>query len=463
MEAEISSKTKILVLNGTGAGAKDLSRILSVLTAVLKQNATQVQVFSPGTLKLTHCIGCFGCWLETPGICRFKEPAYQEMFKAWVQSDVVVMLTPVCFGSYSSTLKIFIDRILPVLQPFFQNYHGEIHHLPRYTKRPRLIGIGVQDTPNAGEAGTFRLLVGRHAIDMIAPSYAAEVINSNDDDEHLRKALALLLDREDVFPRGNAIKNILMPIETAISADQTNKPQRACLIIGSPKTLSNSSSSIVGNYVLERMKHQGWETNSLTIKPNLLTNEGQANLYSCIDNVDLLIIAFPLYIDTLPFLLTRALELIANHRRENTSRRPVRVFILVNNGFPESYQSNVALAVCRHFAVTAGMTWAGALTLGAGEAIVGGEPLKQKNDMGIPLFKIHQTLQNVADDLAQNRSVSIEAIHKLAGGPIPYTPFFIWKFMFIRGANGFWVQRATKNGVSKQQMRARPFESAAAS
>jgi multimeric flavodoxin WrbA len=448
---------KIVVLDGTRTGNERTVSILSALTGVLKQNDAEVTAFSLNNLKLAHCIGCFGCWLETPGICRFKEPAYQELFKAWVQSDVVVMLTPVCFGSYSSILKIFIDRILPVLQPFFQNYHGEIHHIPRYIKRPRLIGIGVQDTPNIDEAGTFKLLVGRHGIDMIAPSYAAEVINSNDDDDHLRKAFTSLITREDVFPRGKSIKYIVTPAETAISPAQTGKAYRAWLIIGSPKTLSNSSSSILGNYVLDRMKQRGWETDSLTIKPSLLTNEGQANLYSAIDSADLLILAFPLYIDTLPFMLTRALELIANHRREKTSRRPVRLFILVNNGFPESYQSNVALAMCRHFAAASGMIWAGALTLGAGEAIVGGETLKQKNEMGIPLFKIHQTLQNTADDLAQNRLVSLEAIQNLAGGPIPNTPFFIWRFLFIRGANKFWVVRAAKSGVNKKSMLARPY------
>ena len=93
---------------------------------------------------------------------------------------------------------------------------------------------------------------------------------------------------------------------------------------------------------------------------------------------------------------------------------------------------------------------------------MGGERLKLKNDMGIPLVKIHQTLQNTADDLAQNKPVSLEAIHNLAGGPIPNAPFFIWKFMFIRGANGFWVQRAARSGVDKKDMLARPYAADAA-
>jgi multimeric flavodoxin WrbA len=447
-----------MILDGTQAGGENLSSILAVLTEVFQTNDAEVRVYSTGDLKIAHCIGCFGCWLETPGICRFKEPVYQELFKAWVQSDTVVMLTPITFGSYSSTLKKFIDRTLPVLLPYFQSYLGETHHIPRYIKRPRLIGVGVQNARNSAEAETFKKLVGRHAIDMIAPSYAADVIGINDSRDELVRVFQSLLTRKDVFPRGNTIKDMVPPGEAAASQPQPGGVRRACLVIGSPKTMSNSSSGILGNYILDIVKQRGWETEVLTLKQNLSTQEGETALYAAVDRADLLIFAFPLYIDTLPFLVTRAMELIAGYRQKTAQSRPVHFFVLSNNGFPESYQNNVALTICRDFASIAGMTWAGVLALGAGEATVSGEPLKEFSQQGFPIFKVHQALKTAAEALAQGQPVPEEAIRNMAGCPIPFTPFFVWRLMFRKGANKYWRVRAAGNGVSKTDIPARPYK-----
>jgi multimeric flavodoxin WrbA len=461
MEAELSSKTKITILNGTGAGEKDLSPILGILTDVLKQNETQLQVFSPGTMKLAHCIGCFGCWLETPGFCRFKEPPYKEIYKAWMQSDIVILLTSVTFGGYSSPVKKIVERIVPALLPYMARYHGEFHHRPRYSKYPRLIGIGLQDKPNTAEAEIFKLLVGRHAIDMHAPSYAAEVINSNDDVDTFRQTFLSVLTRNDALRVGNSIKNLLQPVEVMNAKLEPNREQHALLIIGSPKTLSKSTSGVLGNYILDNLKEQKWLTESLTLKNDLETPEGEAALLSAVDKADMLVLAFPLYVDALPYLLTKALEVIAAHRMNSAQRRPLRLFAISNNGFPESYQNNVALAICREFAMSTDMIWMGALAMGAGESIISGAPLTQKSDLGFPLIKIHKALKTSADALARGKVVPAKAMRNLAGVPIPYTPFFVWRMMFAKGSTAFWNDRAAKNGVSKDQILAKPLENAA--
>jgi hypothetical protein len=217
------------------------------------------------------------------------------------------------------------------------SYHGDIHHRPRYSKYPRLIGIGVQDKPNAAEADIFKLLVGRHAIDMHAPNYATEVVNYNDNIDNLRKTFLSLLTRNDVLRAGNSIKKLLQPAEVIKANLEPNREQHALLIVGSPKTLSNSTSSILGNCVLDRLKEQKWQTESLTLKTALENPEGEAALLSAVDRADLLILAFPLYVDALPYLLTRALEMIARSRMNTAQRRPLRLVAISNNGFPESY------------------------------------------------------------------------------------------------------------------------------
>jgi multimeric flavodoxin WrbA len=463
MEAELGPNKTIMILDGMRQDEKGLSPISDVLTDVLKQYGAQVHVFSPRNLKLAHCIGCFGCWLETPGFCRFKESAYKEIFKAWMQSELVILVTPVTFGGYSSPVKQIVERIVPALLPYMGLYHGEFHHRPRYSKYPRLIGIGLQDKPNAAEADIFKLLVGRHAIDMHAPSYAAEVINSNDNINNLRKTFLSLLTRNDALRAGNSIKKLLQPVEGMNAKSELNGEQHALLIVGSPKTRSNSTSGVLGNYILDRMKEQKWLTESLTLKTELETPEGEAALLSAVDRADLLVLAFPLYVDALPYLLTRALEIIAGHRRNTSQRRPLRLFAISNNGFPESYQNNVALAICRNFAISTDMIWMGALAMGAGESIISGAPLTQKSELGFPLIKIHTALKTSADALARGQVVPVEAMRSLAGVPIPFTPFFIWRMMFANGSTAFWNNRAAKNGISKQQILAKPLESDAVS
>jgi hypothetical protein len=190
---------KFVLLDGGQAGDEDVAPASEVSSDLLAQAGAEVRAFTLRELKLTQCIGCFGCWLETPGVCRFRD-AGREIAQAIMESDTVILLGPVSFGSYAPQLKLMVDRFLPTLLPYFGVYHGEVHHRPRYARYPRWVGIGVQRTPDAEEARLFKLLVGRNAINFHAPSYAAEVVQSTDDRARLQEALRSALDRRDNVP-----------------------------------------------------------------------------------------------------------------------------------------------------------------------------------------------------------------------------------------------------------------------
>jgi multimeric flavodoxin WrbA len=448
---------KVVVIDGTKTHEDNLAPKLAVLNELLKENGAEIRVFSPGNMKLAHCIGCFGCWLETPGICRFREPDGQELLKAVMQSDTTILFTPVTFGGYSSQLKQIVDRFVSHLLPYFGVYHGEIHHRSRYLSYPRLVGIGVQDFSNPAEADIFKLIVGRNAINLHAPSYSAEVISSTDSDEHLRDVFRALLTRKDPFPWGKSVKP-LTPLGKAFADSPERKGvHRACLVIGSPKTMSNSTSNILGNYLLDRLKERGWETGSLTLNVNLSTDEGKKALLAAVDRVDLLVLAFPLYWDALPFLVTRAFELIADHCRMSGHNHPQRLLAIVNNGFPESYQNNLALSICRSFATSNDIIWMGGLAMGAGEAICGGDPLKPRSQFGFPLTHISGALISAAEAIDQGQAIPAEATRGMSKNPVPHTPFLLWRRLFMFQGNKMWENRAAGHGVSRQNMRARPY------
>ena len=448
---------KVVLLDGRPSCDEDLTPMLALLTDVLTQGGAQVEVFSLREMKLAHCIGCFGCWLETPGICRYGEADGRAILQAVIESDTIILFTPVVFGGYSSQLKQIVDRFASLLLPYLRSYHGEVHHVPRYAHFPRWVAIGVQHQLNAEEAALFKLVVGRNAINFHASSYAAEVVRSTDDPDSLREVFGSLLSRKDPLPWGDSVKSLMPAPDAFAGSPEPDGARRACLIVGSPKTLSPSTSSVLGNYLLERLKEYGWETESLTLKVSLCKEQGQMALLSAVDRADLLLFAFPLYVDALPFLMTKALELISAHRQAADHPRPRRLFAIANNGFAESYQNNLALSICQRFAEENGMTWVGGLEMGGGELFCGGQPLKPMNAAGVPCAHIIQALDAAGAALAQDQAVPAEAIRGIAKNPIPHTPFWVWRWMFMRGGNQEWVRRAAEHGVSKAQMLAQPY------
>jgi len=162
-----------------------VTAVLNVLSHVLQADGVQVETFPLREMKLAHCLGCFGCWIKTPGMC-VEADAGRQIAKAIIRSDVMVLFTPVTFGGYSPELKKMVDRFIQLISPFFQMDHGEVHHPPRYAHRPRLMVVGVQRHPNSAEAHIFKTLAGRNAINFHPPSYAAEVVLSTDDVDALR-------------------------------------------------------------------------------------------------------------------------------------------------------------------------------------------------------------------------------------------------------------------------------------
>ena len=92
-------------------------------------------------------------------------------------------------------------------------------------------------------------------------------------------------------------------------------------------------------------------------------------LLEAVDAADLVVFAFPLYVDSLPAPLTRLLELFADRRAGRAPTGSPRLAVVVQCGFPEAHQCDTAVGICRLFAERTGMRWAGALAMGMGGMI----------------------------------------------------------------------------------------------
>ena len=87
----------------------------------------------------------------------------------------------------------------------------------------------------------------------------------------------------------------------------------AFLLVGSPKG-HKSASYLLGSMLTEGMRKRGAAVNEGMVHEGLRTEDGTARLLDSVDAADLVIFAFPLYIDSLPAPFTRLLERIAERR-----------------------------------------------------------------------------------------------------------------------------------------------------
>ena len=137
-----------------------------------------VRTIAVSEMDIAPCRGCFQCWVRTPGICVIDD-AGRAVAEAWMQSDAVVLLTPVTFGGYSAALKKAIDRVIPILSPFFMKIRGEVHHKPRYDKYPALVGLGVLSRRDDESAALFSRIIERHATNAHSPWHRAFVLSGD--------------------------------------------------------------------------------------------------------------------------------------------------------------------------------------------------------------------------------------------------------------------------------------------
>lgn len=122
-----------------------------------------------------------------------------------------------------------------------------------------------------------------------------------------------------------------------------NSRKKALLLVGSPRAGKSTSESL-GTYLLDRLRDKEMETDVLRVCPSISSESGIKELYSATDAADILILAFPLYVDSLPAATTRALELIAEHRRKPLLIPPTVIRMIQDLvGYLES--SNVAAAL----------------------------------------------------------------------------------------------------------------------
>jgi len=240
---------------GASAIATALAPLRLALTTQLQARGWEVEHFPLCEKVIGNCAGDFFCWIRTPGVCNVNDDN-RLIAAAIINSDLMVYLTPVTFGGYSSTLKGMVDHLIQNVSPFFALVDGETHHRKRYKGNPDLLAVGWMETPDAYSEAVFRHLVQRNAVNWHANRYIGEVVLADQSDKQLLASAQRWLDD---LQNGHSSPQVELPV----NGDSQSEPgrdtgrvpvetRRALLLVGSPKTRKSTSNSL-GRYLYEQL------------------------------------------------------------------------------------------------------------------------------------------------------------------------------------------------------------------
>ncbi|NTV64547.1 MAG: NAD(P)H dehydrogenase [Oscillochloris sp.] len=429
---------KALILNGAHPNDTMADPVAVALLDQLHARGWQTEHILLREQKIGVCAGDFFCWLRSPGMCNTNDDN-RTIAAKMIQSDLLIWLTPVTFGGYSSALKRMVDHLIQNILPYFTYINGEVHHQPRYTHYPNLLVVGWMDGPDAASEATFRHLVQRNTLNMYAPASICAVLTTLPPPVELaRQADGWLA----ALAAGARVP--VTPLPTPLEAPVVPRPRRAVLLVGSPRT-NKSSSAALGGYLVDQLAALGVDTQTIQLYTTLNSPVRLHAMLETLDSADLIVLAFPLYVDSLPAPVMLALEQIAAYRAGR--RGDQRMLAIANCGFPESHHCDHALALCARFADQAGLIWAGGMALGAGEGIVHGEPLSQS---GGRTRSLRQALDQAAAALIAGRPAPPEAIKRMARPVIPN-----WLYLLV-GSLG-WGQQARRYNTQRR-LREAPYQ-----
>jgi len=138
------------------------------------------------------------------------------------------------------------------------------------------------------------------------------------------------------------------------------------------------------------------------------------------------LLVFPLYADGIPVTLLNFLKVL----EKNPPMQKPKVSVLINCGFIEPEQNDIAVKMIQLFCRTYGYPFGSVLRIGSGEAILG-TPLK--------VF-VTGKIKKLASAVSAGRNESLRATM-----PIP-------KKMFLRASSSYWEDYGNKNGITREQM-----------
>lgn len=149
---------KISAFNGSPKADQGNTHVMvsALLEGAAKAGATTENVLL-ARKKIGHCIGCFICWTKTPGKCVLKDDM-DGLLKLYMESDIVIMASPLYVDHVTGIMKDFLDRSLPLVCPQFEmGDAGQTRHVARFGRYPAIVWVSNCGFPEKDQFAVLRL------------------------------------------------------------------------------------------------------------------------------------------------------------------------------------------------------------------------------------------------------------------------------------------------------------------
>ena len=349
-----------------------------------------------GSIK--PCVGCFGCWIKTPGQCVIKD-GYDYMGALIHKADEVVVISRYTYGGFSSFVKNVFDRSIGWVLPYFEVYEGEMHHKKRYTEDKTFTFIFRNDSFTDDEKDKARAYV-----EAVCRNFRSRIknIRFKENDSLCRNSQKTEVEYE-------ADKMILL--NGSLRGDKANTHKFLCKL----------EASLNGKAELINLS-------SYSTCPN--------NLVRTLLSAKTVILGMPLYVDGIPSQMLRIMEKMETIDKTEGKR----IYTLVNMGLYESCQIKNLLSMVKSWSDKCGFDYCGGVAIGSGEMM--GMFMNPKSKGKGPAKHVIEGLNTLAD--AINTFSMIEDIYADA--------YMFPRWMYMFAANTGWPKAGKINGLKRKDL-----------
>lgn len=195
------------------------------------------------------------------------------------------------------------------------------------------------------------------------------------------------------------------------------------ILNGSPRAPRSNSKK----YAQLFLQKSPWKGESLDI-----TKRNHLELCGKLREVTDVLFVFPLYADGIPVTLLNFLKTL----EANPPGRKPTLSVLINCGFLEPEQNDMAVEMVKLFAKENGYPFGSVLKIGSGEAILS-TPFR---------VLVGRKVKQLAKAIAQGKPRTLQVTMPLTKG------------MFLRASSSYWENYGKKNGVTRAQMETMSIE-----
>lgn len=208
---------------------------------------------------------------------------------------------------------------------------------------------------------------------------------------------------------------------------------KIALINGSPKGNNSASAGLLADL----KSHIGGKAE--IAETGLCKTAVSEEILTALIHADVWVFAYPLYVDGIP---SHLLSCLMQLQKSESDFGKISVYGIVNCGFYEGIQADLALKILENWCTKAGLRWGGGIGIGGGGAL---SQMPAAKDGHGPKAPIYKALQALAGSILQLKAQENN-----------YVSIAFPRFLYKMAAQTGWRLTIKKNGGKPADLGKRP-------